>query len=162
MQAGDDYQTRVQDEIGQFQFLVWYWWLPSWSGGWRLGYRLIDHLAEISSMGRGIWARRVGDKEARNDPASHRATGGMVKVSSNRRTRRSHRPAPKKINHERLSARFSRLPLWLFFIFGRWIFADCGAPSALRNRRLALSFIHLRRATIFNPPVTIFLIRMKS
>jgi S-adenosylmethionine hydrolase len=26
-------------------------------------------------MGRGIWARRVGDKEARNDPASHRATG---------------------------------------------------------------------------------------
>jgi hypothetical protein len=32
----------------------------------------------------------------------------------------------------------------------------------LRNRRLALSFIHLRRATIFNPPVTIFLIRMKS
>jgi hypothetical protein len=62
----------------------------------------------------------------------------------------------------RLSARFLRLPLWLFFIFGRWIFADCGAPSALRNRRLALSFIHLRRATIFNPPVTIFLIRMKS
>jgi hypothetical protein len=62
----------------------------------------------------------------------------------------------------RLSARFWRLPLWLFFIFGRWIFADCGAPSALRNRRLALSFIHLRRATIFNPPVTIFLIRMKS
>jgi hypothetical protein len=47
----------------------------------------------------------------------------------------------------RLSARFSRLPLRLFFIFGRWIFADCGAPSALRNRRLALSFIHLRRAT---------------
>jgi Mg/Co/Ni transporter MgtE len=32
LQAGDDYQTRVQDEIGQFQFLVWYWWLPSWSG----------------------------------------------------------------------------------------------------------------------------------
>jgi hypothetical protein len=44
------------------------------------------------------------------------------------------------------------LPVWLFFIFGRWIFADCGAPSALRNRRLALSFIHLRRATIFDPP----------
>jgi hypothetical protein len=41
----------------------------------------------------------------------------------------------------RLSARFSRLPLWLFFIFGRWIFADCGAPSTLRNRRLTLSFI---------------------
>ena len=61
----------------------------SWSGigrcrrglvGWRLGYRLIGHLAEISSMGRGIWARRVGDKEARNDPASHRATCGMVQV----------------------------------------------------------------------------------
>jgi DNA repair protein MmcB-like len=48
----------------------------------------------------------------------------------------------------RLSARFWRLPLWLFFIFGRWIFADCGAPSALRNRRLALSFIHLRRDDI--------------
>jgi hypothetical protein len=62
----------------------------------------------------------------------------------------------------RLSARFSRLPLRLFFIFGRWIFADCGAPSSLRNRRLAVSFIHLRRATIFNPPVSIFLIRMKS
>jgi hypothetical protein len=71
-----------------------------WLVGWRLGYRLIDHLAEMSSMGRGIWARRVGDKEARNDPASHRATGGMVKVSSNRRTRRSHRPAPKKINRD--------------------------------------------------------------
>jgi hypothetical protein len=37
----------------------------------------------------------------------------------------------------RLSARFSRLPLRLFFIFGRWIFADCGAPSALAGERRA-------------------------
>jgi hypothetical protein len=47
----------------------------------------------------GIWARRVGDKEARNEPASHRATGRMVKVTQIV-GRGALTVAPKKINHD--------------------------------------------------------------
>jgi hypothetical protein len=49
---------------------------------------------------RSIGVTRAATRRLGMILASHRATGGMVKVSSNRLTRRSHRPAPKKINHD--------------------------------------------------------------
>jgi hypothetical protein len=83
---------------GSAAFLVWYWSLPSWSG-WLAAWVSADRPPGRDIL-YGTQASGLADKKARNDPESHRATGGMVKVSSNRRTRRSHRPAPKKINHD--------------------------------------------------------------